>query len=142
MAVQSRKIFIDPSVLVAFIDRGDPNHVKASKSLEDLARVGYQLYTSSQNIVDAYAVLSREVGTSIALEFLFSILRSDMDVLFPQKSDFITAYRVMRANIERQITFREAINATLMQKRGVYQILTFTYWHNLLGTHVTNIALL
>lgn len=140
MAIQTRKIFIDTSILVAFVDRADQNHGKSSKTFEDLARLGYTLYTSTQNIQDAYAILAREVGTSVALEFLQLTLQSDMEILFPQKADLITAHRMLRANRDRQITLRETLNATLMQKRGIGQILTFTYWHNLFGTYVSNLA--
>lgn len=139
MAVQSRKIFVDSSILVPFVDRGDVNHQRAVKSMENLARLHYQLYTSYQNIAETYAALTREVGISVALDFLQAALQSDMETLFPTKADLITAHRVLRSNRDRQITLREAINATLMQRRGITQILTLTYWHNLFGTYVTNI---
>lgn len=134
MATSSRKIFIESSIFIAFIDRADTNHPKAVKSMEDLARGGYSAYTSSQNIQDAYTILAREVGVSVALDFLQAILQSDIEILFPQKADLITAHRMLRANRDRQVTLREVLNATLMQKRGIVQILTFTYWHNLFGT--------
>lgn len=140
MAIPSRKLFVDTSVLIAFIDRGDANHEKAAKAMEGLAKLEYQLYTSLQCVQDTYAVVDKEVGTSIALELLQSALQSDMEILFPQKVDLITSYRIVRGNIGRQVTLKEALNATLMQKRGISQILTFSYWHNLLGTHVTNIT--
>lgn len=141
MAINSRKIFIDSSVLIGFIDRADSNHPKAVKSIENLARSGYQLYTSSLNVNDVYAALARETGISVALDFLQAILQSDMEILFPQKADFITAHRMLRSNRERQMTLREVLNATLMQRRGIVQILTFTYWHNLFGSYVSNLAI-
>lgn len=140
MAFQSRKIFVDSSILVSFIDRGEDNHDKAVKSMENLARLGYQLYTSHQNIVETYSTLSREVGVSVALDFLQASLQSDIEVLFPQKADLIASHRLIRSNRDRQIPLREVLNATLMQKRDISQILTFTYWHNLFGTYVANIV--
>lgn len=139
MALQSRKVFVDSSILVPFVDRGDVNHQRSVKSIENLARLHYQLYTSYQNIAETYATLAREVGISVALDFLQAALQSDMEIIFPQKGDLITAHRMLRGNRDRQITLREAINATLMQKRGITQILTLTYWHNLFGTYVTNV---
>lgn len=139
MAATSRKIFIDSSIFIAFIDRGNPNHLIASKAVEDLARIGYRLYTSSSALTDSYALLSQEVGTTIALEFLQTMLQSGIEILFPQKIDLITAHRILRVNRDRQIPLGEALNATLMQKKGVIQILTFTYWHNLFGTIVSNL---
>lgn len=139
MALTSRKIFIDSSVLLAFVDRSEPNHPKAVKAMENLGRLGYQIYTSQQNISETYATLARETGISVALDFLQACLTSDMEILFPQKADLITALRVLKSNRDRQLTLRESLNATLMEKRGIMQILTFTYWQNLFGTYVTSI---
>lgn len=136
MTTQSRKIFIDSSILIAFIDRGNPNHAVAAKAIGDLASIGYRLYTSLSVVTDSYTLLSREVGNTIALEFLQTMLQSGIEILFPQKIDLITAHRILRVNRDRQIPLNEALNATLMQKRGVVQILTFTHWHNLFGTYV------
>jgi len=141
LASTSRRIFVDSSILISFIDRADPNHPKAVKAIENLARLKYQLYTSSLNISDVYAALARETGISVALDFLQATLQSDMEILFPQKADLITAHRMLRGNRERQITLREVLNATLMQRRGIAQILTFTYWHNLFGTYVSNLTI-
>lgn len=140
MALQSRKIFIDSSVLISFIDRSDTNHLKAVQAMENLARINYQLFTSYQNVVEAYAALNREIGQTIALDFLQASLQSTMEILFPQKADLMSAHRIIQSNRERQIALREAINATLMEKRGIAQIVTFTYWHNLYGTFVSNIG--
>ncbi|OGE28854.1 hypothetical protein A2867_02825 [Candidatus Daviesbacteria bacterium RIFCSPHIGHO2_01_FULL_40_11] len=140
MPVQTKKIFIDSSVLLAFIDRTDPNHQKSTLSFDTIARQGFHIYTSYQNIADTYTTLGREVGISMALEFLQASLQSNIEIIFPQKADLITAHRMLRANRDRQISLRETLNATLMQKRGIMQILTFTYWHNLFGTYVSNLT--
>lgn len=139
--VAQRKIFIDSSVLIAFVDRTNINHSKAVKTIENLARLGYQVYTSSQNVNEIYATLARETGISVALEFLQAILQSDIEILFPQKADYITVNRMLRSNRERQLTLKEVLNATLMQRKGISHILTFTYWHNLFGSSVSNLTL-
>lgn len=141
MANTSKKIFIDSSVLISFIDRADTNHQKAVQNIENLARLGYKIYTSSNNIADTYAVLAHETSITVALDFLQACLQSDMEILFPQKADFISAYRMLKGNKDRQITLKEALNATLMEKGDISQIMTFTYWHNLFGTYVASIIL-
>ena len=108
--------------------------------MENLARLEYQLYTSVQNISEVYAALARETGISIALDFLQTALQSDIEIVFPQAGDLITAHRMLRSNREHQLTLREVLNATLMHRRGIVQILTFTYWQNLFGSYVTNIS--
>ncbi len=139
MAIQSRKVFLDTTILIAFIDRADANHPKAVKTMETLALSGYILYTSSLNAIEVYTALTREIGQSVALDFLQAVLQSDIEILFPQKSDLISAHRMIRVNKDRQITLKETLNAILMQKRGVMQIVTFAYWHNLFGSYISNI---
>jgi predicted nucleic acid-binding protein len=139
MANLSHKIFIDATVLFAFIDRTHPNHQKAIKAFESFARSGFQLYTSSLAMIDTYSVVSREVGYAVALEFLETMLQSEIEILFPQKGDFTSAWRILKSNRGLQINLKEALNATLMQKRDIPQILIFTYWHNLFGTKAINI---
>ena len=139
MATTSRKIFVDTSVLVSFIDRADSNHQKGVQAIESIAKLGYQAYTSNQNISETYALLAQKVGVSVALDFLQIILQSDIEIIFSQRSDLITAHRIIRANRDKQVSFREALNATLMQKRGIMQVLTLNYWHNLFGTYVSQL---
>lgn len=139
MAIPSRKIFIDSSVFISFIDRADDNHSKVVKTFENLAGLRYQIFTSAQNLSEVYTAIAREIGVSVALDFLNAILQSDIEILFPQKADILAVNRILKGNKERQIPFRETLNATLMQKRGVNQILTFSYWHNLFGTNTSNL---
>lgn len=141
MSIQSRKVFVDSSVLIAFIDRADPSHSKAVKNLENLARLKYHLYTSAININDVYTILARGISTMVSIDFLQASLQSDMEILFPQKTDFIACLRMLKSNKERQLSLKEVINATLMQRKGINQILTFTYWHNLYGSFVTSLAI-
>lgn len=140
MVLQSRKILIDSPIFISFIDRSEVNHSAAVKAMETLAKNRYQLYTSIQNVQEVYATLLREIGISLALDFLQAILQSDIEILFLQKADLITAHRMIRSNRERQLTLREVLNATLMQRKGISQILTFGYWHNLFGTAVSRLT--
>ena len=139
MPTTSRKIFIDSSILVAFIDRGSRNHLLATKAIEDLASLNYSLYTSSQVITDSYDLLLNDVGKTVALEFLQTMLQSGIELLFPQKADIITAHRILKVNNNREIALSEALNATLMQKRGIIQVLTFNNWSKLFGTTISNL---
>lgn len=138
--MQSNKIFLDSSVTISFIDRANDNHPQAVKLLENLALKGFQLFTSINNTTEAYAYLSRETGSIVALDFLQASLQSDIEILFPQKADLITTFRILKVNKEKQVTLKEALNATLMQRKGISQILTFSYWHNLFGTSVSKLA--
>lgn len=130
----SKKIFIDSSALYAFIDRADPNHTQVVKIIESMSLSYAQIYTSVQAISDTYSAIDSQLGSSISLDFLKTVLESNIEIIYPQKADLATAYRVINANRGKQITLREALNAALMQKKNIVQILTYRYWHNLLGS--------
>lgn len=139
MVLKSRKVFIDSSVFLAFVDRSDINHQKAAKALENLAQFKMILYTSLQNITETYTVLNKEIGLSVALEFLESIVTSKIEILYPAQNDLTAVMKLIKSNRDRQISLREAINAVLMHKRDISQIYTFTYWYNLYGTSLINL---
>ena len=139
MAQTSRKLFLDSSVLLAFIDRSDSNHANAAQLLQSVAQLKFSLFTGYNQIMETYAIVAREIGKAVALEFLNSTLNSNIEVLFPQKSDLASASRFLQNNKGRQITLREVLTGVMMDKRNISQIATFTYWPNLFGTQVTSL---
>lgn len=141
MPSATKKIFIHSSVLAAFVDRGSRDNLRASKAIDDAAGIGCRLYTSPQIISEAYDLLTPEIGITISLEFLQTILQSGIEILFPQKADLITAYRILKTNRNEKLSFNEALNATLMQKKGIDQVLTFGSWNKLFGTSKSNLVL-
>ena len=140
MATSIRKIFIDASVLTAFVDRGNQRHLRAAKAFEVTASIGYRLYTTPPIIVQAYEELKQQVGTTVALEFLQTMLQSGIEIIFKQKTDLNAAFRIIKINRNEQISLDEAINAALMQRKSITQILTFKTWHNLFGTSVSTLV--
>jgi predicted nucleic acid-binding protein len=141
MSLTSRKIFIDSSVLTSFVDRGSINHLKAAKAIDDAAGIGCRLYTSAQVLSESYDSLTLEVGITISSEFLQTILQSGIEILLPQKADLITSYRILKTNRNEKLSFNEALNATLMQKKGIDQVLTFGTWNKLFSTSKSSLIL-
>lgn len=134
MASESRKVFIETSFFMAFIDRGDLNHTKCVPIFEFLGRHGYQLYTTNLVVMQTFARLDKELGSTISLEFLQAILESSIEVLYPSKSEFISAFRLLKNSPNTPVSVTELINSILMEKNGVAAVLTFDSWNNLLGT--------
>jgi predicted nucleic acid-binding protein len=134
MASINQKIFIDSSVLTAFIDRGNSRHLLATKSIEVMASFGYRIYTSPPTIAESYSELMKQVGTTIALEFLQTILQSGIEIVYLQKTDLNSAYRILKANRTERISLSEALTAAMMQRKGIMEVLTFRVWNNLFGT--------
>jgi predicted nucleic acid-binding protein len=133
MAV-SRKVFIDSSVLYSFIDRADANHAQTVKTIEQLSLQEIALFTSLQAIQDTFNAVNRQLGSTLGYDFLEVITQSNIEILFPQKSDLITAHRIMKTNRMKQMSLKDVITAVLMQKKGIVRILTYTYWPNILGS--------
>ncbi len=130
----SKKIYIDATVLYSFIDRADVNHTISVKIIEQLSLQGTLLFTSVQAIQDTYSTISHQLGTTISQEFLQAMLESNIEIIYPQKADLNSAFKLIKFNPNKQVTLKESIIATIMQKRGITQILIFTYWNNLLGS--------
>lgn len=132
----SKKIYVDSSVLYAFIDRADRNHRQAVRFMEHFSNQGAFLYTNYYTLQEVYGVANKQIGIAVAIDFLESILSSNVEILFPQKTDLIASFKLLKSNRNQQILFKETITATLMQRKGINQICTFTYWHGLLGTKI------
>lgn len=130
----SGKIFIDGSVLYAFVDRADPNHVQASKTIEQLSLQGMHLFTSIQAVQDAHTAISRQLGQNLSIDFLQALVESTMEIIYPQKADFLSAFRLLKLNRSKEVNLKEALTAVMMQRKSIGYIFTFTYWQNLLGS--------
>lgn len=136
---QSLKVFVDSSLFLAFIDRTDLNHLKSASIFEFLAKQRYHLFTSSIVVIQTFNALEKNLGSTISLEFLQIIIESDIQILHPGEQDFIAAYRFLKLNPNRQVSLVEIINTNLMSKHGVGSVLTFDFWHSLMGTSASNL---
>lgn len=135
------KLFIDASMFLAFLDRANPNHIRAVTILENIAlNHNHQLYTSLSNITETASIATYDMGLVIAQDFLESMLMSDIETIFPIRSDLVTAHKIIKSNRDRQIVLKEALNATLMQRKDISYTLTFGQWNNLFGTRIFNIS--
>lgn len=139
MAFITQKVFLDTSFFISFIDRVNFNHPKASQILEDLTRRNFQVYTSSSVVTTVFNNLEKELGVTVADEFLQSILESNIQILYPDKTDFLAVFRLLKNSTSRVASLSEMINATLMNRSRIYSILTFDPWHNLQKTELSDL---
>lgn len=139
MATSSKKIFIEASVFLAFIDRINPNHAKASKIFEVLGRDKYQVFTSGMVLIQTFNALEQDLGTAIARDFLQATLETNIQILYTNKPDLLTAFRYLKANPGRQIPLSSIIDANLIQRHGINSVLTFDFWPNIMGIIVSDL---
>lgn len=139
MSLTSKKIFIESSLFLAFIDRANLNHVKAVGIFEFLGKQKFQVFTSNTVVLQTFNAIERDLGSTLANDFLQAMIETDIQILHPGESDLMAAFRYLRANTGRQNSLSSIINANLMQKNGVNSILTFDFWPNIMGTVVSNL---
>lgn len=136
-----RKIFIDASALYPFVDRSDPNHIQSVKAIEQLSLQGVSLYTSVQSVQETHSAISSQLGATLGFDFLQAILESNIEILYPQKSDLVAAFKLIKLNRNRELTLKESLTAVLMQRKNISQIITFAYWQNLLGSQKYSLSI-
>lgn len=139
MAISSKKIFIEASLFLAFIDRVNPNHAKASKIFEVLGRDKYQVFTSGMVVAQTFNVIERDLGETLARYFLQTMLETNIQILYTNEPDLLAALRFLKANPGRQISLLSIINANLIQRHSINSILTFDFWPNVMGIVVSDL---
>lgn len=131
--MSSSKIFLDTSILEAFIDRANTNHLKAVGLMNKLAKDNCFVFTSQSVVEETYTILEKRVSSVVAYEFLQALIESHIEVLFPTKAELLSFYKLMLESKDKGITFKMGINGVLMKKFGINYIATFGFWNNLSG---------
>jgi predicted nucleic acid-binding protein len=132
----STKLFLDTSFLLAFIDRGNPQHKMSVDVMTYLAKEGCRLYTSNITILTTFSRVERDMGTWLAVEFLDTMLQSNIETMHVSQSELQASIRYIRNANRLQCTLTEVINAQLMLRFGIPAVVTFDAWHNLNATKV------
>lgn len=131
--MSNKKIFLDSSILEAFIDRANTNHLRGLDLMNKLAKNGCFVFTSVLSVEETYTILERRVSSVVAYEFLQALIESHIEVLFPTKLEIHSLYKLMLESKDKSITFRMGVNVVLMKKFGINYIATFGFWNNLSG---------
>lgn len=130
--MSSSKVFLDTSILEAFIDRANTNHLKAVGLMNKLAKDRCFVFTSQSVVEETYTILANS-SLVVAYEFLQALIESHIEVLFPTKSELLSFYKLMLESKDKSITFKMGINGVLMKKFGINYIATCGFWNNLSG---------
>jgi predicted nucleic acid-binding protein len=133
MAQNQPKIFLGITFLMSFIDRTDYNHLKIVPIMEYLGRYNYKLYTSSTVALQIFMRLEKDFSRQLAQEFLSVMAESSIEILFPTPSDFLAANRYYKMNPDSKARILEVVNAIIMEKNGITEVLTYDSWVNLFG---------
>ena len=129
----SKKIYIAPDGLVAFIDRAHKKHVQATAFFRYFAQEQCQLYSSVVNIHEAYMTMYNTISPSLARDFLRALSLSSINVLNPEPADLKAAIKIIETGNSVDLTFSKALMAVMCNKKSIPQIMTYEYLHALYG---------
>lgn len=139
MNQQSKKVFIESSFFVSFIDRTDFNHLKTTAVFEYLGKNEFQLYTSLQVVTSAFGFIEKNLSVSIAREFLKVMLETDIQIIYPYHPEVNSTYKFIISNPQHKSSVSEILNSALMDRNNIKYVLTHDFWHNSFGTSVSSL---
>lgn len=133
MSVLSKKVFIAPSALYAFIDRAHEKHQQAAAYFRFFSEEEYLLYIDCVNLNETYDIIYKKMSPSLAKDFIRIISLSDINVVNPEDSEIKGAFKTITNYNSLDLTFSEALLTVIASKRNILQICTFEYLHPLYG---------
>ena len=129
----SRKVFIANDMFVAFIDRAHPKHIHAVAFFRYFATERFELYSNIPIVIASYQKIYQDISPSIARDFLRSISLGNINIIYPDESEFKNALKALITYQSTELTFDEALMAVEADKRRIPAICTFEYLHPLFG---------
>lgn len=129
----SKKVYLTPSIFLAFVDRANQKHNSASAFFRYFGQEEYQLYTDLPSLLTSYNYIYEKISPSLAKDFMRSMQISSLNVLFPEERDFKAALKTLINYRTTDLTFPEALMSVLANRYHISQICTFDYLHPLFG---------
>lgn len=133
MPTLSKKVYLAPSSLYAFIDRAHDKHPQASAYFRYFSEQEYMLYIDAINLNEAYEIIYKKMSPSLAKDFLRISSLSDINILSPEDSEIKATFKTIANYNALDLTFSEALMAVIASKRNILTICTFEYLHPLFG---------
>jgi predicted nucleic acid-binding protein len=129
----SKKIYIAPDGLVAFIDRAHKKHVQATAFFRYFAQEQCQLYTNVINVHESYMTVYNTISPSLGRDFLRALSLSNINVLNTEPADIKAATKIIETGNSVDLTFSKALMAVMCNKKSIPQIMTYEFLHALYG---------
>ena len=129
----SKKVFIASDLFVAFIDRAHQKHIHAVAFFRYFASEGFELYSNIPIVIESYKKIYQDISPSIARDFMRALSLGNINIIYPDESDFKNALKALVTYQSTELTFSEALMAVEADKRKVPAICTFDYLHPLFG---------
>jgi predicted nucleic acid-binding protein len=133
MPLPSKKVYLDSSTFVAFIDRAHIKYDQATAYFRYFGIEEYQLFSDPISILDAYNRFYTDISPSLAKDFMRVMALSNVNMIYPEDADMKAALKAIVNFKTTDLTFNKALLSVLANRRGVSQICTFEYMPQLFG---------
>lgn len=133
MPLPSKKVYLDSSTFVAFIDRAHLKYDQATAYFRYFGIEEYQLFSDPVSILEAYNRLYTDISPSLAKDFMRVMALSNVNMVYPEDGDMKAALKAIVNFKTTDLTFNKALLSVLANRRGVSQICTFEYMPQLFG---------
>jgi len=141
MANTSKKVFIETSVLYAFINRADSKHPQAAAYFRYFSQENYQVFTSYPVVDEVYEKIYEKISPSLAKDFIRGMSLSSINILYPTESDLKAILKILINFQNTDLTLRDSQSAVLANRNSISQICTFAYLHPLFGINTFNLPI-
>lgn len=129
----SKKVFLAADVFVAFVDRAHPKHIHAVAFFRYFASEHFEIYSTISVCIEAYNNINKDISPTLARDFLKAITLGNINMIYPEDAEFKLTVKALTSYGSHDLTFQEALNATLADRRRIPFICTFAYLHPLYG---------
>lgn len=129
----SKKVYIDSSCLIAFIDRANIKYEQATAYFRFFGIEGYQLFTDPHSLMEAYNKIYNDISPSLAKDFMRVMALSTINMIYPEENDHKNALKALVNFKTTNLTYPKALISVLANRRGVPQICSFEYMPLLFG---------
>ncbi|MEK7605612.1 MAG: PIN domain-containing protein [Patescibacteria group bacterium] len=133
MPILSKKVYLDASCFVAFIDRAHIKYEQATAYFRYFGIEEYQLFSDPITLVEAYNKFYNDISPSLAKDFMRVMAISNINLVYAEESDVKAALKAIVNFKTTDLTYPKALLSVLANKRGVPQICTFDYMPQLFG---------
>ena len=126
-------VLADAGPLYAAVDPNDRHHIQATRELHELSRQGFEVIVSFSAVAEAYSLVLRKLGLTVALRWLKEL--NDATLINPSSEDYQEAAAKLARFADQPITMFDATVAVLALRMGV-RVWTYDHHFDVMGVPV------
>ncbi|MBI4319708.1 MAG: PIN domain-containing protein [Chloroflexi bacterium] len=123
-SINERRVFVDSSAFLAYLDRNDRYYPEAGTVVEALLKARYHLVTTMYVVVETHSSILRAINPMAGRQFLVDGLKG-ISLLPTNSEDEENAKTLILQRRDKGYSFCDAISFSVMERFGLY--LAFAY---------------